>query len=113
MLVSSAYNIFLWVEILVKVCEKSVTLMHGFAVRHFEVVIGRFDFDFGRNDFDFGKLTNHISRRFLTSLPYLKPSCLSKVSVILFPLHKLRSIRITELILTSAKRLSSSIPLPH
>ena len=33
------------------------------------------------------------------------------VSVILFPLRKLRSTRITDLVFTSAKRLSSSIPL--
>ena len=34
------------------------------------------------------------------------------VSVILFPLRKLRSTRITDLVFTSAKRLSSSIPHP-
>ena len=33
------------------------------------------------------------------------------VSVILFPLRKLRSTRISDLVFTSAKRLSSSIPL--
>jgi len=36
---------------------------------------------------------------------------LKVVSVILLPLRKLRSIRITDLIRTSAQRLSSSIPL--
>ena len=36
----------------------------------------------------------------------------AEASIILFPLRKLRSTRITDLILTSAQRLSSSIPPP-
>jgi len=39
------------------------------------------------------------------------PRCSFEASVILFPLRKLRSIRITDLVFTFAKRLSSSIPL--
>lgn len=37
--------------------------------------------------------------------------CRAEASVILFPLRKLRSNRITDIILTAAQRLSSSIPL--
>ena len=51
----------------------------------------------------------HLSQKRI--FPKIRSLSRAEASVILFPLRKLRSTRITDLVFTSAKRLSSSIPL--